>query len=142
MLADAMVRAQNMGAVWLIDLSSLTYACRAEYGDFVTGIFSNDKETGERFRFTAQGLGEPAFALPLDHIYHDCRGGMPEKASQRSTCISAEYIEKRRALDPSGRSRPFCEPGGYALHGKGSQRGGYSVIAAFVEKELPGEFMM
>lgn len=143
MLADAMVRAQNMGAVWLIDLSSLTYACRAEYGDFVTGIFSNDKETGERFRFTAQGLGEPAFALPLDHIYHELP--WPEcRKKHLSVALAFQRNILRKGvrwihLDAAG---PSVNREDTLYMEKGASGADIAAIAAFVEKELPGEFMM
>ncbi len=70
-LADGLHYAKQLGATHLIDAATLTGACVVALGMLNAGLFSNDEETGERFRHAAQRAGEKFWRLPLDDEYRD-----------------------------------------------------------------------
>jgi leucyl aminopeptidase len=68
-LADALCYAINKGASPLIDLATLTGACRVALGTGYAGAFSNNKKLMENINKAASKTGEHLWQLPLPEEY-------------------------------------------------------------------------
>jgi len=70
-LADALCYAIEKGASPLIDLATLTGACRVALGTGYAGVFSNNKELMENINKSASKTGEHIWQLPLPEEYKE-----------------------------------------------------------------------
>jgi leucyl aminopeptidase len=70
-LADALTYAQRYKPVAVIDLATLTGACKIALGDHVIGMFGNDGSLKEKVRTAGEQTGERVWELPLWEDYHE-----------------------------------------------------------------------
>ncbi|MBI2860423.1 MAG: leucyl aminopeptidase [Chloroflexi bacterium] len=70
-LADALSYATRNGAKAIIDVATLTGACRVALGTVCSGAFCNNQELLERFLAAARDAGEPAWQLPMYAEYRE-----------------------------------------------------------------------
>jgi len=68
-LADALALAAQSGADAIIDLATLTAACRVALGSRVAGLMSNDEHLAAEVAAAAERAGEPVWRLPLPAVY-------------------------------------------------------------------------
>jgi leucyl aminopeptidase len=64
-LADALAMASEARPAAVVDLATLTGACKVALGDRIAGLMGNDPELVDRIRSAADGAGEPVWPLPL-----------------------------------------------------------------------------
>jgi leucyl aminopeptidase len=64
-LADALVLASEARPVAIVDLATLTRACKVALGDRIAGLMGNDPPLIERLRAAADLAGEDVWPLPL-----------------------------------------------------------------------------
>ncbi len=70
-LADAVSYAKKMGAVKIVDVATLTGACRIALGDICTGLFGNNQELIDRIVSAGQKAGECIWQMPMNEEYKD-----------------------------------------------------------------------
>jgi len=70
-LADALTYAQRFQPAAVIDLATLTGACKIALGDHVIGMFGNDGPLKEKIRMAGERVGERVWELPLWDDYHE-----------------------------------------------------------------------
>lgn len=70
-LADALTYAQRYKPAAVIDLATLTGACKIALGDHVIGMFGNNEHLKEKIRMAGERTGERVWELPLWEDYHD-----------------------------------------------------------------------
>jgi leucyl aminopeptidase len=70
-LADALSYAQKLGLSPLIDLATLTGACRVALGTFYSGLFGNDQDLVDKVLKAAEGTGERMWQMPLPEEYKE-----------------------------------------------------------------------
>ncbi len=70
-LADALSYAQKLGLSPLIDLATLTGACRIALGLLYSGLFGNDQGLVDKVLSAAQRSGEKMWQMPLPQEYKE-----------------------------------------------------------------------
>ena len=70
-LADALSYAQKLGLSSLIDLATLTGACRVALGTLYSGVFSNDQDLADKVLKAAKGTGEKMWQMPISEEYKE-----------------------------------------------------------------------
>jgi len=70
-LADALTYAQRFKAAAVIDVATLTGACKIALGDHVIGMLGNDAPLKEKIRQAGEQTGERVWELPLWKDYSD-----------------------------------------------------------------------
>ena len=70
-LADALSYAQKIGLSPLIDLATLTGACRVALGTLYSGVFCNDQELADKVLKAAKGTGEKMWQMPMPEEYKE-----------------------------------------------------------------------
>jgi leucyl aminopeptidase len=70
-LADALTYAQRFKPAAVIDLATLTGACKIALGDHVIGMLGNDGPLKEKIRRAGDQTGERVWELPLWEDYHE-----------------------------------------------------------------------
>ena len=70
-LADALSYAQKLGLSPLIDLATLTGACRVALGIVYGGLFGNDQDLADRVLSAAERTGERMWQMPMPAEYKD-----------------------------------------------------------------------
>ncbi len=68
-LADALAYARSIGATHLIDIATLTGACRVALGMVNAGMLGTDQRLMDRLRRNCALTGEKLWQLPLDEEY-------------------------------------------------------------------------
>lgn len=87
-LADALSFAgEKVKPDVLIDLATLTGACMVALGEDIAGLFTNNKELGEKLKAAANKSGELLWELPLEKRY---------KESLKSTVADIKNISGKR----------------------------------------------
>jgi len=78
-LADALALASRTKPDALIDLATLTGACRVALGTLVAGIMGNDQPLVDRLLAAGRAAGEPLWQLPLVREYRsDLKSGIAD----------------------------------------------------------------
>jgi leucyl aminopeptidase len=70
-LADALSYAQELGLSPLIDLATLTGACRVALGLLYSGLFGNDQDLVDKVLSAAQRTGEKMWHMPMPEEYKE-----------------------------------------------------------------------
>ena len=70
-LADALSYAQKLGLSPLIDLATLTGACRVALGTLYSGLFGNDQDLVDKVLRTAARTGERMWQMPMPEEYKE-----------------------------------------------------------------------
>jgi leucyl aminopeptidase len=70
-LADAVCYARKLGAKRLVDVATLTGACRIALGDFCTGAFGNNQELIDLTLASGAEAGECHWQLPMNEEYKE-----------------------------------------------------------------------
>jgi len=70
-LADALGYAQQLGLSPLIDLATLTGACRVALGTLYSGVFSNNQKLADRVLKAAETSGERMWQMPMPDEYKE-----------------------------------------------------------------------
>jgi len=70
-LADALSYAQKLGLSPLIDLATLTGACRVALGTLYSGLFGNDQDLIDKVRKAAERTGERMWQMPMPEEYKE-----------------------------------------------------------------------
>lgn len=70
-LADALSYAQKLGLSPLIDLATLTGACRVALGTFYSGLFSNNQDLADKVLKAAERTGERMWQMPMPEEYKE-----------------------------------------------------------------------
>jgi len=70
-LADALCYAQKLGLSPLIDLATLTGACRIALGLLYSGIFGNNQDLVDKVLSAAQRTGEKMWHMPMPQDYRE-----------------------------------------------------------------------
>jgi len=70
-LADALSYAQKLGLSPLIDLATLTGACRVALGTFYSGLFSNYQDLANKVLKAAETTGERMWQMPIPEEYKE-----------------------------------------------------------------------
>ncbi len=70
-LADALSYAQRLGLSPLIDLATLTGACRIALGTLYSGLFSNDQDLADKILRAAERTGERVWQMPMPDEYKE-----------------------------------------------------------------------
>ncbi|TET50108.1 MAG: leucyl aminopeptidase [Dehalococcoidia bacterium] len=70
-LADALSYAQKLGLSPLIDLATLTGACRIALGTLYAGLFSNNQDLTDKVLEAAQRAGERMWQMPMPEEYKE-----------------------------------------------------------------------
>jgi leucyl aminopeptidase len=70
-LADALCYAQKLGLSPLIDLATLTGACRVALGTFYSGLFGNDQNLIDKVLKAAKKTGERMWQMPMPGEYKE-----------------------------------------------------------------------
>ena len=70
-LADALSYAQRLHLSPLIDLATLTGACRVALGTFYSGLFSNDQDLADKVLKAAERTGERMWQMPMPEEYKE-----------------------------------------------------------------------
>jgi leucyl aminopeptidase len=70
-LADALSYARKLGLSPLVDLATLTGACRVALGLFYSGLFGNDQGWIDKVLKAAQRAGEKVWQMPLAEEYKE-----------------------------------------------------------------------
>jgi leucyl aminopeptidase len=70
-LADALSYAAKQGVSPLIDLATLTGACRIALGTFYSGLFGNNQELVDKVRKAAERTGERMWQMPMPEEYKE-----------------------------------------------------------------------
>ena len=70
-LADALSYAQKLGLSPIIDLATLTGACRVALGTLYSGLFGNDQDLIDKVRKAAERTGEKMWQMPMPEEYKE-----------------------------------------------------------------------
>ena len=70
-LADALSYAQKLGLSPLIDLATLTGACRVALGMLYSGLFGNDRDWIDKVLGAAERTGEKMWHMPMPEEYKE-----------------------------------------------------------------------
>jgi len=70
-LADALSYAVKQGLSPLVDLATLTNACRIALGTLYSGLFGNDQDLANRVLKAAERTGEKMWQMPLPEEYKE-----------------------------------------------------------------------
>jgi len=70
-LADALSYAQKLGLSPLIDLATLTGACRVALGTLYSGLFGNDQDLVDKVLRAAERTGERMWQMPMPEEYKE-----------------------------------------------------------------------
>jgi len=70
-LADALSYAQKLGLSPLIDLATLTGACRVALGMLYSGLFGNDRDWVDKVLVAAERTGERMWHMPMPEEYKE-----------------------------------------------------------------------
>jgi leucyl aminopeptidase len=70
-LADALSYAQKLGLSPLIDLATLTGACRVALGTLYSGLFGNDQDLANKVLKAAERTGERMWQMPMPEEYKE-----------------------------------------------------------------------
>jgi leucyl aminopeptidase len=70
-LADAVSYANRIGAAKIVDIATLTGACRVALGDICTGVFGNNQELIDRIIAAGKEAGENMWQMPMNEEYKD-----------------------------------------------------------------------
>jgi leucyl aminopeptidase len=70
-LADALSYAQKLGLSPLVDVATLTGACRVALGTFYSALFSNDQDLADRVLRAAERTGERVWQMPMVPEYKE-----------------------------------------------------------------------
>jgi leucyl aminopeptidase len=70
-LADALGYAVKLGAKSIVDVATLTGACRIALGDICSGVFGNRQELVDRVTKAAAEAGELTWQLPMYEQYKE-----------------------------------------------------------------------
>ena len=70
-LADALSYAQKIGLSPLIDLATLTGACRVALGTLYSGLFGNDQDLVDKVLRAAERTGERMWQMPMPEEYKE-----------------------------------------------------------------------
>jgi len=70
-LADALSYAQKLGLSPLIDLATLTGACRVALGTLYSGLFGNDQDLVDKVLRAAARTGERMWQMPMPEEYKE-----------------------------------------------------------------------
>jgi leucyl aminopeptidase len=70
-LADALSYARKLGLSPLIDLATLTGACRVALGVFYSGLFGNDQDWIDKVLRAAEKTGERMWHMPMPEEYKE-----------------------------------------------------------------------
>jgi leucyl aminopeptidase len=70
-LADALSYAQKLGLSPLIDLATLTGACRVALGMLYSGLFGNDRDWIDKVLGAAERTGEKMWLMPMPEEYKE-----------------------------------------------------------------------
>ncbi len=70
-LADAMTYAKKHGAKAMVDVATLTGACRIALGDICTGAFGNNQELIDKMIVSATEAGERVWQMPMYEEYKE-----------------------------------------------------------------------
>lgn len=70
-LADALAFAVNQKPSYIVDLATLTGACMVALGEEVAGLFTDNRELGEKLQTAAAAEGEKIWELPLEKDYRE-----------------------------------------------------------------------
>ncbi|MFH0913935.1 MAG: leucyl aminopeptidase [Chloroflexota bacterium] len=70
-LADALGYARKLGAKRLIDVATLTGACKVALGDICSGAFTNNQELLERVLTASRETGERVWQMPMFEEYQE-----------------------------------------------------------------------
>jgi leucyl aminopeptidase len=68
-LGDALAYAVEQKPKYIIDLATLTGACVVALGDYMAGLFTNDKDLARRLSESGEITGEQVWELPLNEDY-------------------------------------------------------------------------
>ena len=68
-LADALLYAAKLGAKSLVDIATLTGACRVALGDIYTGAFTNNQELVDKIIAAGKEAGELIWQMPMHEQY-------------------------------------------------------------------------
>ncbi len=68
-LADGLALAAEMEPDLIVDIATLTGACKVALGAFIGGLFANDDDAAEAVGTAAEAAGEKLWRLPLDAEY-------------------------------------------------------------------------
>lgn len=100
-LADCLAVARSEGAGRIIDLASLTGACRVALGPRVGGLFANDDTLAGQVQDAATRAGEQFWRLPLHEPYRaelathvaDMRNvGRPRRPQEAGAIVAALFL--------------------------------------------------
>jgi leucyl aminopeptidase len=70
-LADALSYAKKLGAKFIVDVATLTGACRVALGDVCSGAFGNNQELVDRVIATGAEAGELIWQMPMYDEYRE-----------------------------------------------------------------------
>jgi leucyl aminopeptidase len=70
-LADALSYARELGLSPLIDLATLTGACRVALGTLYSGLFGNDPDLVDKILKAAESTGERMWQMPMPEEYKE-----------------------------------------------------------------------
>lgn len=70
-LADALAYAKEQGAKLMIDVATLTGACRVALGDICTGAFGNNRELVDKVIAAGAAAGELIWPMPMYEEYKE-----------------------------------------------------------------------
>lgn len=121
-LADALCYAIKNGASTLIDLATLTGACRVALGTGYAGAFANNKKLMENIKWAANKTGEHLWQLPLPEEYKELNkshiADIKNVGNRHAGAISAalflaEFVDKKpwAHLDIAGVAASSVEKG-------------------------------
>jgi leucyl aminopeptidase len=70
-LADALEYVRKLGTKRIVDVATLTGACRIALGDFCSGVFGNNQELTNRLLAAAAEAGELSWQMPMYEQYRE-----------------------------------------------------------------------
>ncbi len=70
-LADALGYAKKLGAKLMVDVATLTGACRVALGDVCSGAFGNNRELVDKVISAGAEAGELIWQMPMYHQYQE-----------------------------------------------------------------------
>ncbi|MFW6151270.1 MAG: leucyl aminopeptidase [Chloroflexota bacterium] len=126
-LADALSYAGNEGLSPLVDLATLTGACRVALGTLYSGIFGNDREFVDRIVSASGYAGEKLWPMPLPEEYREMNksqiADVKNTGNRYAGAITAalflsEFVDKRpwAHIDIAGTASSSKETG-YTVKG-------------------------
>ncbi|MFC2013786.1 leucyl aminopeptidase, partial [Chloroflexota bacterium] len=70
-LADALSYAKKLGATLMVDVATLTGACRVALGDIYSGAFGNNQELTDKVIAAGAEAGELIWPMPMHELYKE-----------------------------------------------------------------------